>query len=626
MHYPTSPIFKTQNWEGAFEFRYSLSIGNSGRVPDMKRRQKLGSAGERIKQNRQWIERVGVTKLRWDCGRKQWCPGVNIERTRRTDTGGGQGALRAKLSAAGAKCDLEQEKRKERYRETPQSASRQFRANRPCKSGGSRGALGRNGLAKRPRVPKTPLNMRRKYAKRISRAIGEYEVQKGGWRRGGVQAAEGPAESGEQAGNRIGKACFGGAAGPKQRPQGRSAGGDSERYLPNRELQPRTLLLSSLVEGSPSHDAARGCHCKTWPYVSAQLQPFPCAIPARIRLINITQANATNPRILEAPKTGRAGHGLHSMRYLKVPLRYCRFPSRALRRTRICVAYIPLGTVNTLRPRYMSERITPIRIRRIRVYAPDFSADLMVLSRHLRSLLMPRTPAPAESSSTGTRISGRARNNARHLRTKRKMNRVTLQHRKMPVLPKCASIVPTSPVTTPILMIRISLVAMTTLPMRLEILTLKWRLQMPREGQDIGTVQAWKSNKRARHQSPMRGDPNDSPVVLILDAPSSNQPSSSPKTKKRSKTRRNAIHHFFEEVDDDGTTPEPGTRYYKCYLGRHKILKITKKMNNSITVHNRLYQVLNGRSKSPTLVVVKARLRWARAAIIELLGGEWSRN
>ncbi|KAJ7305676.1 hypothetical protein DFH08DRAFT_824977 [Mycena albidolilacea] len=93
-----------------------------------------------------------------------------------------------------------------------------------------------------------------------------------------------------------------------------------------------------------------------------------------------------------------------------------------------------------------------------------------------------------------------------------------------------------------------------------------------------------------------------------------------------SKTRRNAIHHFFEEVNDDGTTPEPETRYYKCYLGRHKILKITKKMNNSITVHNRLHQVLNGRSKPPTLVVVKARLRWARTAIIELLGDEWSRN
>jgi hypothetical protein len=45
---------------------------------------------------------------------------------------------------------------------------------------------------------------------------------------------------------------------------------------------------------------------------------------------------------------------------------------------------------------------------------------------------------------------------------------------------------------------------------------------------------------------------------------------------------RNAIYYFFEEVDEnaDGSVEE-NARYFKCYLGSRRVLKIGAKMNGS---------------------------------------------
>ncbi|KAJ7488756.1 hypothetical protein B0H11DRAFT_1912906 [Mycena galericulata] len=83
------------------------------------------------------------------------------------------------------------------------------------------------------------------------------------------------------------------------------------------------------------------------------------------------------------------------------------------------------------------------------------------------------------------------------------------------------------------------------------------------------------------------------------------------KQRKASKPR-NAIFHFFEEVDQnsDGSV-EDGARYYKCYLGNRKVFKIGRKMNynthglqshleSHFLAHYRLFKVLNGRGSPPT--------------------------
>jgi hypothetical protein len=46
--------------------------------------------------------------------------------------------------------------------------------------------------------------------------------------------------------------------------------------------------------------------------------------------------------------------------------------------------------------------------------------------------------------------------------------------------------------------------------------------------------------------------------------------------------KRNPIYYFFEEVDQHGDgSVEEGARYYKCYLGNRKVLKIGRKMNHN---------------------------------------------
>lgn len=74
--------------------------------------------------------------------------------------------------------------------------------------------------------------------------------------------------------------------------------------------------------------------------------------------------------------------------------------------------------------------------------------------------------------------------------------------------------------------------------------------------------------------------------------------------------KRNAIYHFFEEVSEDehGNTEE-GTKYYKSWHGNRKILKITAKMNNSITgkISYIVWEVLNFRKQDYKIISVKLR-------------------
>ncbi|KAJ7876970.1 hypothetical protein B0H13DRAFT_2347391 [Mycena leptocephala] len=89
------------------------------------------------------------------------------------------------------------------------------------------------------------------------------------------------------------------------------------------------------------------------------------------------------------------------------------------------------------------------------------------------------------------------------------------------------------------------------------------------------------------------------------------QPSTAPKKRNTPKSR-NAIYYFFEEVDQhaDGSVEE-GARYYKCYLGNRKVLKIGCKMNHNthglqshlqshFLAHYRLFKILNSRNTPPT--------------------------
>ena len=48
--------------------------------------------------------------------------------------------------------------------------------------------------------------------------------------------------------------------------------------------------------------------------------------------------------------------------------------------------------------------------------------------------------------------------------------------------------------------------------------------------------------------------------------------------------KRNPVYLFYEAVDadEDGEHGEDGNKYYKCYHGNRKILKVTKKMNGSL--------------------------------------------
>ncbi|KAJ7701284.1 hypothetical protein B0H14DRAFT_2648510 [Mycena olivaceomarginata] len=59
-------------------------------------------------------------------------------------------------------------------------------------------------------------------------------------------------------------------------------------------------------------------------------------------------------------------------------------------------------------------------------------------------------------------------------------------------------------------------------------------------------------------------------------------PAVAPNPPKPPRRKRNPIHYFFEEVDQHGDgSVEEGARYYKCYLGNRKVLKIGRKMNHN---------------------------------------------
>ncbi|KAJ7504988.1 hypothetical protein B0H11DRAFT_1905059 [Mycena galericulata] len=81
-----------------------------------------------------------------------------------------------------------------------------------------------------------------------------------------------------------------------------------------------------------------------------------------------------------------------------------------------------------------------------------------------------------------------------------------------------------------------------------------------------------KSKGKAKAMDPPVQSGSDNPSIPV-------QPPVVRKQHKASKPR-NAIFHFFEEVDQnsDGSV-EDGTRYYKCYLGNRKVFKIGRKMN-----------------------------------------------
>ncbi|KAF5319077.1 hypothetical protein D9758_018663 [Tetrapyrgos nigripes] len=111
-----------------------------------------------------------------------------------------------------------------------------------------------------------------------------------------------------------------------------------------------------------------------------------------------------------------------------------------------------------------------------------------------------------------------------------------------------------------------------------------------------------KSTKRQRQSAPQR-----SHSTSTVNETSNTSPST-----KNQSACQNPIYLFFEEVhsDVDGSKEE-GVKYFKCWHGSQRVLKITKKMRgnlNGLVGHLRshfiayyqMYEVLNKRSEPPT--------------------------
>ncbi|KAJ7773533.1 hypothetical protein B0H14DRAFT_3508775 [Mycena olivaceomarginata] len=136
------------------------------------------------------------------------------------------------------------------------------------------------------------------------------------------------------------------------------------------------------------------------------------------------------------------------------------------------------------------------------------------------------------------------------------------------------------------------------------------------------TIPRSRSGKPPKKKSKGKGKAVEPPVPSSSsssNAPSelnptgaTSSPAVAPNPPKPPRRKRNPIYYFFEEFDQHGDgSVEEGARYYKCYLGNRKVLKIGRKMNHNthglqshlqshFIAHYRLYKVLNSRAGPPT--------------------------